>query len=550
MLGMDPPQMAYEPTSTSVSTIDDSGKPTKPTKAEDWSEDKYPSYLESSADSVTSSTALDRQQWRYKLIALISVLLMSAGEHFVSNSLSSLKSTLKKELDITNTHYGILSGTVSLINTVVPFFVGVIMDTFGPGWGALVACSAIVVGNFLTVMGTYAQSFALLVIGRVVFALGSSSIVLAQETILTGWFRGKGLALSIGLQIMTSKLFGWLASATVVDIAEGTGFYGNAFWVGEGIALFSLVMVAMYGLVMFRLRRSQGSVVTGHRSGALALAFSGQSAREGDRSKRPRATWRQLYTMVYFPDIYWYLPLNEMVMGAVWTPFLGIAAEYVMKRWHEKTSVAAWKSSISLAVPIVGSPVIGLFIDRFGARGPTTIASAVLLLVAVVLLGWTHVSPEAGLTLFSLSLTIGPVALISAVALYLPLNMVGTGIGLLKCGLNFGIIIVDVLVGRLQDFDNDSYDRVMVMMLILACAAVVTSTLFMISDHYWERGIQDAPYARRNVLVEERRPKEQAVIQAAADRARPPTYRYMYFGIFLALFIVSWVLYGVFLMVA
>ncbi|KAJ1928229.1 hypothetical protein IWQ60_002259 [Tieghemiomyces parasiticus] len=546
-------------------------------------------------------TDLERQQWRYKAVALLAILLMSAGEHYISNSLSSLKSTLKKELDITNTQYGILSGAISLVNTILPFLVGVIMDMFGPGWGAFASCTAVALGNFITILGTYTGKFSLLVVGRVCFGLGSSTIVTAQETMLSHWFRGKGLALSIGVQIMVSKVFGWLASATVVEVAERTGFYGNAFWVGEGLALFSLLMVVVYGLMMYKLRRStaaatmaaaQGSIeetgsvkkvggggmqaphlstanggLTAHSNPLTSskvdtttstlnpggtspvIGLSSTPAAAAPLTGKKRISWRQLYYIIYFPDIYWYLPSTELLMGAVWTPFLGIAAEYVQKRWHEKTAVAAWKSSISLAVPIVGSPLMGLLIDRFGARGPLVITSSVFLLIAILLLGWTYVPPEVGLTLFSCSLTFGPVALISAVPLYLPLNMVGTGIGLIKCGLNFGIIIVDVLIGRLQDLDDDSYDRVMVMMLVLAVMSVVNSMAFMGSDYRWEDGLQSAGYARRNRLMAARMPVEKAIAAAAAANAEVPRYRYVYPAVCLMLFIISWTIYSVFLLV-
>ncbi|KAJ1978620.1 hypothetical protein H4R33_005930 [Dimargaris cristalligena] len=548
---------------------------------------------ETDASEPTSDSALDKQQWRYKIIALGATLMLSAGSHFVSNSLNSLKSTLKVELAITNTQYGVLSGTISLVNTILPFFCGVIMDMFGPGWGAFGSCFAIVLGNFITIIGTYTGKFALLVVGRVIFGFGSSTIVTTQETMLSHWFRGKGLALSIGVQIMVSKLFGWLASATVVEVAERTGFYGNAFWVGEGIALFSLLMVAVYALMMWKLNRLEqkqrevaekgGLVYTaapvmygGHgqeqdqqqehekadhspsaNNGLTVMSESGAGGSSkpspgkgrGGSSSKKKISWRQLYYMVYFPNIYWLLPLNEFIMGAVWTPFLGIAAEYVKKRWHETNAMAAWKSSISLAIPIVVSPLMGLCIDRYGLRGHMVISSALLLLLSMILLGWTHVSPEAGLTLFSLSLTLGPVALTSAVALYLPMNMVGTGIGLIKCGLNFGIIIVDVLIGRLQDFDNDAYDRVMVMMLVLACISVLTSLAFTFGDYYLEGGLQSVGYYRRNELMEKRKPIEQAMAKAAAEGAPIPKYKYIYVAIFIGFFIVSWIIYGVYLLV-
>ncbi|KAJ1952567.1 hypothetical protein IWQ62_006195, partial [Dispira parvispora] len=376
-------------------------------------------------------------------------------------------------------------------------------------------------------------------------------------TILSHWFRGKGLAFSIALHIAVSKLFGWLASATVVEVAERTNFYGNAFWVGEGISLFSLLMVAIYALMMWMLNRrkqreEQLTNEDDNESTVTSTKLAKESifaSRDPEKAKKKKVTWRQLYYMVYFPDIYWVLPLNEFILGAAWTAILNIAAEYVEKRWNENRVMAAWKSSVSMAVPIVVSPVAGLYIDRFGQRGHMVMISAVLMVISIGLLGWTMVSPMASLTLYSVSLTLGPVALTSAVALYLPMNMVGTGIGLIKCGLNFGVVIVDVLIGRLQDGDNDSYDRVMVMIMVLSCISLVTAAMFVVGDYRLEKGIQSANFYRRKELMEARKPREEAIQANAAENATFPKYRYLYGIIVVSLFIISWIIYGTYLLV-
>ncbi|KAJ1651858.1 hypothetical protein IWQ61_007673 [Dispira simplex] len=427
---------------------------------------------------------------------------------------------------------------------------------FGPGWGAFGSCFCVVLGNLITIIGTYTRTFGLLVAGRLIFAFGSSTIVTTQETLLSHWFCGKGLVFTIALHIAVSKLFGWLASATVMEVVERTNFYGNSIWVGEGISLFSLLMVALYALMMWKLNRRKQCVEQlteeVHNEGTVTSTeppkHSVFASRDPEKAKKKKVTWRQLYYMVYFPDIYWLLPLNKFVLRAVWTTILNIATEYVEKRWHENRVMATWKSSVSMAVPVV-SPVIALYIDRYGQRGHMVVVSAVLLLISVALLGWTMISPIVSLTLYSVSLTLGPVALTSAVALYLLLNMVGTGIGLIKCGLNFGVVIVDALIGRLQDNDNDSYDQVMVMMLVLSCVSLVTATAFVTGDYRMEQGIQNANLYRRKELMKARKPRKAAIQTTAAENLSFPRYRYLNGIIVVFLFVISWILYGTYLLV-
>lgn len=40
----------------------------------------------------------------------------------------------------------------------------------------------------------------------------------------------------------------------------------------------------------------------------------------------------------------------------------------IMDRFCDDAVAAAWQASVALAVPVVGSPLIGLFCDKFGQR--------------------------------------------------------------------------------------------------------------------------------------------------------------------------------------
>jgi MFS family permease len=120
--------------------------------------------------------------------------------------LGALKSTLKEELHITNAQYGSLQSSVSVVNTVIPLLGGVFIDIFGTAKGSIVSSTMILVGNALVALSTNLASFPLMLLGRVLYGVGSGCIVLVQETILSHWFKGKGLAVVIGAMISMGKL--------------------------------------------------------------------------------------------------------------------------------------------------------------------------------------------------------------------------------------------------------------------------------------------------------------------------------------------------------
>ncbi|KAF4973678.1 hypothetical protein FSARC_67, partial [Fusarium sarcochroum] len=67
----------------------------------------------------------------WKITALVCGVALSWGSSFSENTLGPLKSTLKKQLDITNSQYGAISSATSLVNTILPIIGGWGLDHYG-----------------------------------------------------------------------------------------------------------------------------------------------------------------------------------------------------------------------------------------------------------------------------------------------------------------------------------------------------------------------------------------------------------------------------------
>ncbi|CAG8800152.1 15027_t:CDS:2, partial [Cetraspora pellucida] len=129
------------------------------------------------------------------------------------------------ELGISNSQYGIIQSSVSLVNTILPILGGVFIDSFGTSTGSILATSLIAMGNIFVALSTNLKSFTVMVFGRILYGIGSGTIVIVQTTILSHWFKGKGLSIAVGIQIATSRLSSFLGNLTVVPIKDATGFY-------------------------------------------------------------------------------------------------------------------------------------------------------------------------------------------------------------------------------------------------------------------------------------------------------------------------------------
>lgn len=162
------------------------------------------------------------------------------------------------------------------------------------------------------------------------------------------------------------------------------------------------------------------------------------------------------------------------------------------------------------------------------------------MLMSMMLLGYTRLPPVIGMLIFSLSLTLGPVALVSSVPVILPLCLVGTGMGIIKSGTNIGATIFDILVGRLQDADpHKGYDGVLIFFMSISAAAVVAGIVLAIIDRIFYSGILDCNSLQAKMLVR-RNSRGELRIPRVEDKV---VLNWVYGSIFVGSAIASWILF-------
>ncbi|PVZ99307.1 hypothetical protein BB558_004668 [Smittium angustum] len=423
--------------------------------------------IDEAGREFNDGSSTDPNLFKYKFFALLCTLLISVGSHYSAHTLGALKSTIKKELDITNAQYGALQSSVSLVNTIIPVLGGLFIDSFGTSLGSLLATSLIMTGSVIVAISTNMSSFGVMVLGRIIYGLGSGTIVTVQETILGHWFRGSSLAVTIALQISTARLSSFLSMGTAVPIANWVGFYGAAFWASSLVCVLSFIVNLMYWYQMKHIHKRtdvsslQKLILKNKFNPGLIFLFSG---------------------------LFWLITAESFVLGSSWTTFLHINSEFIKLKFGVNDEIAAWNASISQLLPVFLVPFLGMFVDKYGRRPELIITSSTTFLLSILILGFTMVSPIIGMLIFSISLALGPVCLISSVALIIPSGMLGTAYGIYKSAQNVGNTVVDIWVGQLQDNNTDGiitskdYQRVMYFYIFWSILAIAIGTLISYID--------------------------------------------------------------------
>lgn len=144
---------------------------------------------------------------------------------------------------------------------------------------------------------------------------------------------------------------------------------------------------------------------------------------------------------------------------------------------------AAIIASMAQVLPIFIAPCLGYLHDRLGKRVSTMLLAGCLFNVSMLLLYYRTSYPIIAMLLFSLSLTVGPVALTTSIPLLIPKEAIGTGLGLYKSAFWTGTTIYDILMGLLQDHQKN-YQGVLIFNVILGSLSLVCVVCLGLSNSY------------------------------------------------------------------
>lgn len=302
-----------------------------------------------SVSQVESSVTLRKKFW-WKSFAIACSYMISFGSHYENHLFATIKSDIKRSMHLSNMQFHSLSAIVAIPNTILPFFAGIFIDSFGAEQGCLIASFLIFFGTFVSCLGAHVGAFPLLLVGRFFYGIGGGSIVTIQETILTNWFRGKWLALAIAVQLTISRLSTFVSLSITAPITNATGFYGNALIVSTSFCLLSFLLTIAY---VYGMKRYGGrELATERTSEQLASSKS--------------VVWKSIRDLSF---LFWLLLYCHAIMNGVWSTFIEIASEYLKRRYSDE-EVGWFSKGLNIMIfPVLLTGIFGGLIDKYGHRG-------------------------------------------------------------------------------------------------------------------------------------------------------------------------------------
>ncbi|KAJ4467249.1 MFS general substrate transporter [Lentinula aciculospora] len=414
---------------------------------------------------ASSHTRKPKLPLRWRIAILTLTCLASFGNHW-SNNFSALKTTIIKEVQINNSQFATLVACTNLVNTFLCIGFGFCIDKWGgPLFSVIMA--AFHLSGSIVMAGSATNNFnnyPVLILGKVLAAIGDGSLDNAQHRIFSTYFaRGGGFAFSIGAIWGVANLAQFTGQSTANIIATNLGTYAWALWISAIIALFSVICaVTVYFLDRWIVDKYE---VTDHTDGATMKShlrrgvFSLKAVRE-------------------LPVTFWIVVLFSVFENAGVQSFVSISTQFAQQRLKKGAVIGGWVSSFYLLLPACLTPVLGIVIDLYGQRVSFLFVSALMFLISMLLLKFSHSVPTfiAAYVFYALAQCVTPAPQVEIIrSIIADPQWFATAFAIKKSVVQASIVIITTAAGKLQDDTaNNSLDPAVTLWLIYAfiCTAV------------------------------------------------------------------------------
>lgn len=164
------------------------------------------------------------------------------GNYFAFDNPAVLNKPLQEYMRMTDDQFAyflnLLYTTYS--NVILPWLGGYAADRFGHNKLLIALSIFVVLGQLVVCLGLERRNIGIMILGRVLFG-AAESLAVAQSAITVKYFRGKELAMALGINLCVSRM-GGVMNDFITPIMWSKTSVPFAFWCGLFVCLFSMMM--------------------------------------------------------------------------------------------------------------------------------------------------------------------------------------------------------------------------------------------------------------------------------------------------------------------
>jgi len=407
------------------------------------------------------------------LILGFSVFLLFTT-HYCTHVPAAIKDTLRirfsSELDEAGYEYffNALFSIYSLPNIILPFLNGYLVDKIGLRVMLFSLIFITAMGEILFTNGLLATKIFPTLVGRFIFGIGSESLFVMENLLLTKYFHGKELALAITINLGCAN-FGGVTNMYFTSRLISKYQFEQAIWVGAALCCFSLLCA----IIVIRID-SQGT----EKDYDLLMKYQEIDVRE-----------IQVNDIKRFDKIYWYLVIVAFTLNSSILCWTNIGSSYFIEEWYYDWEVNQAEITADTFVALmwlmaaITGPICGYYVDNYGSRPKVLMAASFLCIITMILFFIAH--PIFPSILLGLAYSLGGSSIYPSISYIVPQGYLGKANGLITSVQNLGFSMFPYLIAYLK-VTSGSYH--MVILILLFGAVIALWFAFLIYKRNLKKG--------------------------------------------------------------
>lgn len=396
---------------------------------------------------------------RWIALALISLTMFFA--YFFVDVVAPLQSMLEKSPYLwTPEVFGMLGGSEFFLNVFAFFLIlsGIILDKMGIRFTLITAGLTMVIGGALkfyaltpgfgesalaSTLGSFATgipaSAKLAFVGFAIFGVGVEMAGITVSKTIVKWFRGKEMALAMGLEMATARLGVFAVFRLTPIFAEQGGVHNSVFW-GLGFLCIGFITFFIYTFMDSALDKQMGST-------------------EGSGSSEEEFKISDIGKIFRNPGFLAIAGLCVLFYSAIF-PFQKFATDMLASKLNVPIKDAAAYFSYFPIGAMILTPFIGYFLDVKGKGATMMFYGAILLTVSHLIFAlvpaesFNVVIAVITIVILGTAFSLVPASMWPSLPKIVEDRYLGSAYGAIFWIQNIGLLAVPILIGWSVSYSN------------------------------------------------------------------------------------------------
>ena len=428
-------------------------------------------------------TLRDSAAARWTVLVLVASMMFFA--YMFVDILSPLASLLEESLDWDRGDFGTYAAGEYLLN-VFGFLIiaGIILDKMGVRFTGLLSASLMVIGAFIKYWGiSWADantvewlnawwpempgSAKLAMFGFMIFGCGCEMAGTTVSKILAKWFKGKEMALAMGLEMAIARL-GVFAAFGLTPLISARFAVNGANSITAPLLFASLLLViGLLNFFVFTIMDTRFD---------KQLVEIGESTGEKDPEDEFHVSDLK---QIFGSKMFWIVALLCVLYYSAIFPFQRFATNFLEETLHIGFEEASDMFKFFPILAMVLTPFLGAFIDYKGKGASMMMLGAIIMIVchgvfAFVLPAYpSKVLAMITILVLGVSFSLVPASMWPSVPKIIDEKVLGSAYCLIFWVQNIGLCLVPLLIGKLRVATNGY----LVPMIVFASFGVIAFLL-------------------------------------------------------------------------